>query len=60
MVIPIAAAVTAVTTILSLQTTIISLLINTGSMSLIAGANVAFVIGLFLLNPAFSEKSVKV
>ena len=59
MVIPIAAAVTAVTTILSPQTTIISLLTNTGSMSLIVGGNVAFVIGLFLLNPAFSDKSVK-
>ena len=59
MVVPIAAAVTAVRTILSPQTNIISLLTNTGSMSLIVGGNVAFVIGLFLLNPAFSEKSVK-
>ena len=32
---------------------------SVGSMSLIVGGNVAFVTGLFLLNPAFSKKSVK-
>lgn len=59
MVVPIASAITAITTLINPQTTFISLLINTGSMSLIVGGNVAFVIGLFLLNPAFSKKSVK-
>ena len=59
MVVPIAAAVTAVIIILNPQDTFISLLIYTGLMTLFVGANVAFVLGLFLLNPAFSEKSVK-
>ena len=59
MVVPIASAITAITTLINPQTTFISLLINTGSMSLIIGGTVAFVIGLFLLNPAFSKKSVK-
>ena len=59
MVVPIASAITAITTLINPQTTFISLLINTGSMSLIVGGTVAFVIGLFLLNPAFSKKSVK-
>jgi len=35
------------------------LLINTGLGSLIAAGNVAIVLGLFLLMPAFSEKSVR-
>ncbi len=59
MVVPVATTITAVTTLINPQTTFISLLINTGSMSLIVGGNVVFVIGLFLLNPAFSKKSVK-
>jgi hypothetical protein len=58
-VVPIAGAITAVTTILSPQNTFISLLTNTGLMMLIVAANVAFVLGLFLLNPVFSVKSVK-
>ena len=58
-VVPIAGAVTAVTTILSPQTTFISLLTNIGFMMLFVAAIVAFVLGLFLLNPAFSPKSVK-
>jgi hypothetical protein len=58
-VVPIAGAVTAITSILNPQTTFISLLTNTGLMMLIVAANVAFVLGLFLLNPAFSPKSVK-
>ncbi len=58
-VVPIAGAITAVTTILSSQNTFISLLANTGLMMLIVAANVAFALGLFLLNPAFSVKSVK-
>jgi len=59
MAVPIAAAVTAITTSLSPQITIISLLTNTICGSLMAAANVAFVLGLFLLNPAFSERSGK-
>lgn len=56
-VVPITAAIIAVTAILSPQTTLVSLLTNTGIMILIATANVAFALGLSLLNPAFSEKS---
>ncbi len=58
-VIPIAAAVTVLSTSLSPQTTFISLLINTGFGVLVAAGNVAIVLGLFLLIPAFSEKSVR-
>ncbi len=57
--VPVAAAVTAVTTGLNPQISFISLLINILWGSLIAAANVAFVLGLFLLNPAFSERSGK-
>ncbi len=56
-VVPIAAVITTVPTILSPHTTFISLLTNTGLMMLFVAANVAFVLGLFLLNPAFSDKS---
>jgi len=56
-VVPIAAVLTAVTTILIPETTLISLLTNTGLVMLTAAANVAFVLGLALLNPAFSDKS---
>ena len=56
-VVPIAAAVTAVSGILSPQTTLTSLLTTTGFAVLFVAANVAFVLGLALLNPAFSEKS---
>ncbi|MFQ6075832.1 MAG: hypothetical protein ACE5Z5_06835 [Candidatus Bathyarchaeia archaeon] len=59
MTVPIAGAVTAVITILGSQTTFISLLTNTGLMMLMVAANVAFVLGLFLVNPAFSAKSIK-
>jgi hypothetical protein len=58
-VIPIAAAVTAMSTIISPQTTFISLLTNTVLGTLIAATNVAFVLGLFLLMPVFSERSVR-
>jgi len=57
--VPIAGVITAVTTILGPQATFISLLTNTGLMMLIVAANVAFALGLFLLNPPFSVKSVK-
>jgi len=58
-VIPIAAAVTVLSTSLNPHTTFISLLINTGFGMLIAAGNVAIVIGIFLLIPAFSEKSIR-
>jgi hypothetical protein len=57
--VPIAGVVTAVATVLSPQVTIISLLTNTGFMILFIAAYTAFVLGLFLLNPAFSPKSLK-
>jgi hypothetical protein len=56
-VVPIAAVATAISTILSALTSPIYLLINVGLVGLTVAANVAFVLGLFLLNPAFSEKS---
>ena len=59
MAVPIAGAMTAVMTILSPQTTLVSLLINTGFMMLFVAAYTVFVLGLFLLNPAFSPKSMK-
>ena len=58
-VIPIAAVVTAMSTIITPQTTFVSLLLNTVLGALIAATNVAFVLGLFLLMPVFSEKSVR-
>ena len=57
MVVPIAAVVTAVSTILMPQTTLISLLTNTGLVILYLAAIVTFVLGLSLVNPAFSDKS---
>jgi len=56
-VVPIAVVLSAVTTILIPEVTLISLLANTGLVMLTAAANVAFVLGLSLLNPAFSDKS---
>jgi hypothetical protein len=58
-VVPIAGAITAVTAVLNPQTTLISLFTNTGLTMLIVAANVAFALGLFLLNPPFSVKSVR-
>jgi hypothetical protein len=57
--VPITGIVMAVATVLSPQATIISLLTNTGFMILFIAAYTAFVLGLFLLNPAFSPKSPK-
>jgi hypothetical protein len=56
-VVPIAALVAIVSTSLSPQTTFFYLLATTGFAILSVGANVAFVLGLSLLNPAFSDKS---
>ncbi|MDH5376063.1 MAG: hypothetical protein OEW95_09680, partial [Candidatus Bathyarchaeota archaeon] len=57
--VPIAGFMTVFASILGSQTGTISLLITTGLMMLIVAANVVFVLGLFLLNPAFSLKSVR-
>jgi hypothetical protein len=57
-VIPITVAITALTAVLNPQP-VISWLTSAGLLTLIVAANVAFVIGLFLLNPAYSPKSVK-
>jgi hypothetical protein len=59
MAIPIAGGVTAVATALSPQATVISVVTNTGFMSLFIAAYTAFVLGLFFLNPAFSAKSLR-
>jgi len=59
MAVPIAGLITAVTTILSPETTLISLLSNTGFMMLSIAAYTVLVLGLFLLNPPFSTKSSK-
>jgi hypothetical protein len=56
-VVPIAVLITTVTTILIPETTLISLLANTGLVMLTVAANVAFVLGLTLLNPVFTDKS---
>ena len=58
-VVPVAAVVATLSTGLSPQATFVSLLTNSGLGALIAAADVALVLGLFLLIPAFSEKSVK-
>jgi len=56
-VVPFAAVITAVSTILIPKATFISLLTTTGLVMLFVASNVAFVLGLSLLNPAFSDKS---
>lgn len=59
-VIPIVGVVSAATVLLSLQSTsLLASLANTGLLVLIIAAYVVFVLGLFLLNPAFSTKSVR-
>ena len=54
--VPIAAIVTTISTIFIPQTTLISMLTNVGIAMLIVAANLAFALGLFLINPAYSEK----
>jgi len=58
-VVPIAAGVTALTASLSPHIMLVSLVTNTVLGMLIAAADVTFVLGLFLLIPVFSEKSVR-
>ncbi len=57
MVIPIATVFSASLAISSVRTNLFSILTITGLMIFIAAANVPFIIGLFCLNPALSEKS---
>ena len=59
MAVPIAGAVTLAFTWFTMQVTFGSLLLITGLMMLFIAAYVVFVLGLFLLNPAFSDRSVK-
>ena len=56
-VVPIAATVTVISTALSPQVSLTFLLTNTGLIILTVAATVTFTLGLFLLNPAFSDKS---
>ena len=56
-VVPATAAITAVSTLLISGATLVSLLINIGLVTLTIAADVTFVLGLSLLNPAFSDKS---
>ena len=56
-VVPTAAVITTASTVLNNPTTLISLLTSTSLIVLTVSASVFFVLGLFLLNPAFSDKS---
>jgi len=56
-VVPISAVVTIATSLINPKNTLAFLLINTGLVVLMVAATVIFVLGLFLLNPAFSDKS---
>ena len=56
-VVPISVIVTVITSVLNPETTLVFLLIETGLVAFTVASNVAFVLGLFLLNPAFSDKS---
>jgi hypothetical protein len=59
-IIPIVGVVTAATMLLSLQNaSLLTSFANTGLLMFIIAAYVVFVLGLFLLNPAFSTKSVR-
>jgi len=59
MTIPIAGGVTALITILSPETTLFFLLVNTIFMMLFVAAYTVFILGISLLNPTFSPKSAK-
>ncbi len=56
-VVPLTAAIAAISMTLIPQFSATSVLAGTGYVAVVAAANVAFVLGLFLLNPAFSEKA---
>ena len=55
--VPISIIVTTVTMLLNPQTTLTFLLVITGVVALMVAATVVFILGLFLANPAFSDKS---
>jgi len=57
MAIPVASGVTAITSIITFHNALIYALSNVAWASLITAANVSFVLGLFLLDPAFEERS---
>ncbi|MFB0504087.1 MAG: hypothetical protein ACETWE_09655, partial [Candidatus Bathyarchaeia archaeon] len=57
--VPLAGVATAVMAMITMKIPLFSLLTNIGLMMLYIAAYVAFVLGLFLLNPAFSPKSVR-
>lgn len=57
-VLPITAGLIALPMFFDSQTTFLSFIVNIGMMSLIIAGNVAFVIGLFCVNPALSEKAM--
>lgn len=57
LVVPITVAVALATTIPNPHTSVMSMLPNIVLLMVLAFGNVAFVLGLFLLSPAFSEKS---
>ncbi len=56
-VVPISVVVSTIVMLLNPKTHPAFLLVYTGLVALIVAATVAFVLGLFLLNPAFSDKS---
>lgn len=57
-VLPITAGLIALPMFFDSQTTFFSFITSIGLMTLIIGGNVAFVIGLFCVNPALSEKAM--
>ncbi|MBU7047379.1 MAG: hypothetical protein HXS54_13180, partial [Theionarchaea archaeon] len=59
MAVPIAGVVSAAIIFITMQVPLTSLLFSIGMMMLFIAGLVLFVIGLFLLNPVFSEKSIK-
>jgi len=58
-VVPVATGTVLVTSLLQPGATFAGVLVNTGLMAVFSTANAVFVTGLFLMNPAFSDKSPK-
>jgi hypothetical protein len=58
-VVPIATGTVLVTSLLQPGATLVGVLANAGLMAIFSTANTVFVTGLFLVNPAFSDKSPK-
>ena len=58
-VVPIATGTVLVTSLLQPGATLAGSLVNAGLMAIFSSANAVFVTGLFLMNPAFSDKSPK-